>query len=209
MSDNIYKLPGFLFFTCIAEPTFKYQSKIEKEFKTTLVVDKATARQFTKEGFNKTVKQTPTEEFEAKFKTAPPYPDQEDQYSISFTAPATYKDGNPRQDWTFPKAYFKSESGEIVENSATLIGNGSEGIVGLRINTPNEKSMSTKPSLALKSVLITNLIPYEKKGAGDEWADEGVVRHDLAKDDRELPTPSSTTQHPSMNKPPVDDDLPF
>ena len=207
MANAIYKLNGFLFYSCIAEPTFKYQSKIEKEFKTTVIVDKATARQFGKEGFNKTVKAIPTDEFEDKFKVAPPFPDQDDQYAISVASPATYRDGNPRNSAFFPKAYFKSAEGEIVENSATLIGNGSEGIVGLEIKPPMAGGPSTKPSLGLKSVLITNLVPYEKKGAGAEWAEEGVVRHDLAKDDRELPKAVAAT--PTTNKPPVDDELPF
>lgn len=208
MSDNIYKIDtAHLFFTCIAEPTYKYQSKIEKEFKTTVVVDKATGRSFSKEGFNKTVKTVPTEEFEAKYKTAPPYPDQEDQYVISFSAPATYKDGNPRQDWSFPKAFFKSEAGEIVENSSVLIGNGSVGSISLTIRPPMKDMPNSKPSLALKSVLIRTLVPFEKKAAGDEWADQGVVRHDLGKDDRDLSAIGSTTTPSPAYK--ADDDLPF
>ena len=74
-----------------------------------------------------------TADFESKYKFAPPYPDQDEQYILQVTKKATYQDGNLKAEWTFPKAYFEKE-GSIVLSNATLIGNGSFGDVRLELN---------------------------------------------------------------------------
>ena len=197
MAKDLLKLENvFLAFTSIWEPTFKYESKIEKEFKTTIVLSKDQAKDFKRLKLNKTVKELDTKEFEAKYKFAPPYPDQDEQYILQVTKKATYQDGNLKAEWTFPKAYFEKE-GSIVLSNATLIGNGSFGDVRLELNY-NEKLGQT--NVSLDSVLIKRHIPYESKG--DEWASAAGVPTYV-----EAPTPAPSTSH----APPVDmgDDLPF
>lgn len=202
MANNLIKLEDVYFaFTSIAEPKNKYKSTIEKEYATTVVLSKEQSREFKKLKLNKTVKETPTDEFEAKFKFAPPYPDQEDQYTISVTKPATYQDGNSRPDWTFPKAYFVNEDGKVVEASSTLIGNGSFGNISLETRY-SEALKST--SISLNSVLIKNLVPFVKTQPGAEWADVGEV---VAKP-RSTSTVTTTSSVPSQDVE-LDDDLPF
>ena len=172
MAKDLLKLENVYFaFTSIAEPTYKYESKIEKEFKTTIVLSKEQAKDFKRLKLNKTVKEIDTKEFEAKYKFAPPFPEQEEQYFIQVSKRATYKDGNPTPAFTHPKAYFPVD-GIAVEDTKVLIGNGSFGNVSL------ETTMSTKGNqlnVSLYSVLIKSLVPYNKPKAGDEWAEEGTV----------------------------------
>ncbi|MEG1485652.1 MAG: hypothetical protein RSC28_09880, partial [Bacteroidales bacterium] len=101
MAKDLLKLENVYFaFTSIAEPTYKYESKIEKEFKTTIVLSKEQAKDFKRLKLNKTVKEIDTKEFEAKYKFAPPFPEQEEQYFIQVSKRATYKDGNPTPAFT-------------------------------------------------------------------------------------------------------------
>ena len=172
MAKDLLKLENVYFaFTSIAEPTYKYESKIEKEFKTTIVLSKEQAKDFKRLKLNKTVKEIDTKEFEAKYKFAPPFPEQEEQYFIQVSKRATYKDGNPTPAFTHPKTYFPVD-GIAVEDTKVLIGNGSFGNVSL------ETTMSTKGNqlnVSLYSVLIKSLVPYNKPKAGDEWAEEGLT----------------------------------
>ena len=172
MAKDLLKLENVYFaFTSIAEPTYKYESKIEKEFKTTIVLSKDQAKDFKRLKLNKTVKELDTKEFEAKYKFAPPFPDQDEQYFIQVSKRATYKDGNPTPEFTHPKAYF-TKNGVIVEDSKVLIGNGSLANVSLETSVSTK---STQLNVSLYSVLVKNLIPYNKPKAGDEWAEEGTV----------------------------------
>lgn len=196
--NDLLKFENVYFaFTSIAEPKYKYQSKIEKEFSTTIVFSKEQSKDFKKLKLNKTVKEVDTSEFEEKYKFAPPYPDQEEQYVIVVSKRATYKDGNPTPAFSHPKSYFVQD-GTIVENN-TLIGNGSFGNISLETNY-NEALKQT--NVNLYSVLIKNLVPYVKRSSGDEWASEGTV---VAS-----PTPVETSTVSRKHQvEQVEDDLPF
>lgn len=191
MAKELLKLEDVYFaYTCIAEPTFKFESKIEKEFKTTIIVSEDQSDDFKRLKLNKTVKEILTSEFEEKYKFPPPYPDQKRQYLISVSKRATYKDGNPTPEFTYPKAvYRKDEGSEFVDITTTPIGNGSFGDIRLEPSY-SEKARST--NVSLHSVLIKNLVPYEKKG--DEWAVTSVR--------------SASGSAPSASIP-ENDDLPF
>lgn len=165
MAKDLLKIENvYFFYTSIAEPTFKFESKIQKEFKTTFVLSKEQAKDFKKLKLNKTVKEIDTSEFKEKYKVDPPFPEQEEQFLISVSKRATYQDGNPTPDWTYPKTFF-IKNDTIVESSQTLVGNGSFGDIRLETSI-NEKAKSI--NVALHSILVKNLVPYEKKG--DEWA---------------------------------------
>lgn len=199
--NDLIKFENVYFaFTSIAEPKYKYQSKIEKEFGTTIVLSREQSKEFKKLKLNKTVKEVDTSEFEEKFKFSPPYPEQDEQYVIVVNKRATYKDGNPTPAFTHPKAYFV-ENRTVVENNSILIGNGSFGNVSLE-TTYNEALKQT--NVNLYSVLIKTLVPYAKRSSGDEWASEGEI---VAAAPVATPVVTST---PSANPPvDLDDDLPF
>ena len=212
-NKNLLKIENVYFaFTNIAEPKFKYKSDIAKEFATTIVLSKEQAKEFKKLKLNKTVKDIPTEEFEAKFKFAPPYPEQDEQYTIGVNKAATYADGNPKPDWTYPKAFFVKDS-RIVEDNDILIGNGSFGNISLE---PNFNASLNSTSVTLHSVLVKQLIEFEKPRVGDEWATEGeVVLSDVARTftSNSSSAKSSSTGEPRVNSSPSFeedlDDLPF
>lgn len=199
MAKNLLKIENVYFaFVKIDKPQKnKFDaSGLLKEFGATVVLSKEQRKQFKEQKLNKTVKEVDTADFESKYKFAPPYPDQDEQYILQVTKKATYQDGNLKAEWTFPKAYFEKE-GSIVLSNATLIGNGSFGDVRLELNY-NEKLGQT--NVSLDSVLIKRHIPYESKG--DEWASAAGVPTYV-----EAPTPTPSTSH----APPADmgDDLPF
>ena len=188
---QLLKLENVYFaYTCIAEPTFKYESKIEKEFKTTVILSREQARDFKKLKLNKTVKEVETSEFEDKYKFAAPYPDQDEQYLINVSRRATYKDGNPTPDWTHPKVVTQKDEGSpYIDITKVAIGNGSRGDIRLEPSY-NEKAKST--NISLHSLLIQELVPYESRG--DEWATSAANR------------PAQTNSNESAD---LDDDLPF
>lgn len=203
---NILKIENVYFvYTNIDKPLKdKFDtSGLTKKFNSTIILSKEQRKQFKEHKLNKTVKEIDTSEFEAKYKFAPPYPDQDEQYYIQVSKKATYKDGNLRPEFTFPKAYFEKD-GSIIESSATLIGNGSFGDVRLELSF-NETLNQT--NVSLDSVLIRDHVAYESKG--DEWASAAVrtePRAPIAND-----TPAAPPSAAQSNTAPVDleDDLPF
>lgn len=200
MAKNILKLEDVYFAYVIIDKPQKDKfdaTGLTKKFSATVFLSKAQSKEFKARKLNKTVKEIDTSDFEAKYKFAPPYPEQEEQYYIQVSKTATYKDGNLKQEWTFPKAYFKKEDA-IVESTSTAIGNGSFGDIRLELSF-NEKNNAT--SIILDSVLIKNHVPYESKG--DEWASAaGIPSYVPPKETR--PQPAVTQQSADL-----DDDLPF
>ena len=64
------------FYTCIQTPTKKFESD-ETEWKTSAVVDKATAKAWNKRFAKQKAKELDNAEFVEKYKTDVPFPDQE------------------------------------------------------------------------------------------------------------------------------------
>lgn len=186
--ENVY-----FYYTNIAQPRKKYQSQIEKEFGTTIAISKAEAKEFKKLKLNKNIKEVDTAEFEGIYKVPAPYPDQEEQYLITVTKSATYKDGNPVPEWTHPQTYLMIE-GSRVRNDATLIGNGSRGDIRLEL-----KEGINGTSVKLHSILVHDLIEVTKRG--DEWADGAVNLTPKASDSAPTAVVSPTAS--------AGDDLPF
>lgn len=153
---------GYFYFTSIAEPKFKYQSTTEKEYGLTFFMSKEDAKAFKKLGVNKTVKETDNVDFEKSYKTPPPFPNQDEQYSITVTQNVTTKTGKNLPEGLRPKTYILDELGTAVESTDTLIGNGSAGILKVLKQT-NLAIPENKPTIKLSEILVTKLIPYEKK----------------------------------------------
>lgn len=191
---NLLKIENVYFaFTNIDKPRKdKFDtSGLTQKFNATIILSKEQRKQFKDQKLNKTVKEIDTSDFEAKYKFAPPYPDQDEQYFIQVSKKATYKDGNLKQEWTFPKAFFEKD-GSIIEATSTLIGNGSFGHVRLALNF-NETLNQT--NVELDSVLIFKHVPYESKG--DEWASVATSAAPSRTEPRAVPEPD------------LDEDLPF
>lgn len=196
MAKNLLKIENVYFsYVKLSKPeknTFD-TSGLEKQFSAVIVLNKEQRKQFMSQKLNKTIKEIDTKIFEEKQKFPPPYPEQDEQYILQVTKKATYKDGNLKQEWTFPKTYFAKE-GSIIESTSTLVGNGSFGDVRLELNY-NDKLGQT--NVVLDSILVKEHVPYESKG--DEWASAAGV-----------PTFVESPSRESHEQPPQDlDDLPF
>lgn len=198
MAKNLLKIEDVYFsFVKMSKPEKNIfdTSGLEKQFSATIVLSKEQRKQFMSQKLNKTIKEIDTKDFEEKHKFKPPYPDQSEQYILQVTKKATYKDGNLKQEWTFPKVYF-SKDGSVVESTSTLVGNGSFGDVRLELNF-NDKLNQT--NVVLDSILVKDHIAYESKG--DEWATAAGIAY--------TPSANSTPQSTPTASPDLDDDLPF
>ena len=168
MAQNLIKLENvYFYYTKISEPQLdKFDpTGLQKKFGITVALTKADAKEFKKLKLNKTVKELTEQEFLDKYKAIPDAlkNDDDEYFTINVTAKATYPDGNPTPDWTWPKTYLW-ENEKPVESTKTLVGNGSRG--HLRIST--KESKSGQLNVSLHSILVYDLVPFEKRG--DEWA---------------------------------------
>lgn len=152
----------FFYFSRVAEPIQKYQTTGDenKEYVVTVVVSKDQFKTFTDSFPSKKTTPIENDEFETKYKTKPPFPNQPMQYVLKFKQRAFKKDGTPMPDSLRPKVY------QFIDNvqtdiTNTLIGNGSKGTVRYQVWTPT-KGVDPKPSVNLSNILITELVPYEK-----------------------------------------------
>ena len=201
---QLLKIEGVYFaYTNIDKPrkdTFD-TSGLTKKFNATVFLNKEQRKFFKEQKLNKTVKEIDTKDFEAKYKFAAPYPDQDEQYYIQVSKKATYKDGNLKPEFTFPRAYFVND-GSVIEGTSTLIGNGSFGDIRLELDF-NPTLNST--SVILDSVLIKEHVPYQS--SGDEWASAAGVPTYV-----ESPVKAKTTTQSAFNDTEhtdLGDDLPF
>lgn len=144
----------------IAESDFKYGSKVDKEFSIDCIVDKATAKKFKKQFPKQSVKEFDNEEFEQKYKIAPPFPDQDEQYVIKLKKPHI-REGKEMP--YRPKAFIYAEDGSslIDITVSKLASNGSKGKVRYRVTTNDFGTFSQ-----LDSVLFEHFIEYKKDGGG-------------------------------------------
>lgn len=142
----------------IAESDFKYGSKVDKEFSIDCIVDKATAKKFKKQFPKQSVKEFDNDEFEQKYKIAPPFADQDEQYVIKLKKPHI-KDGKEMP--YRPKAFIYAEDGKtLIDISVSkLASNGSKGKVRYRVTTNDFGTFSQ-----LDSVLFEHFIEYKKEG---------------------------------------------
>ena len=157
----------FFYYANIAEPKFKFGSTTEKEYGVTVFMSKQAVKDFKKLNLNKTPKEVDNADFEARYKTPVPFPDQDEQYFINVTQNVAKQNGELLSDFLRPKTYLKGADGRITLATDTLVGNGSKGT--LRYIT-RETTASPKPSLKLNAILVTDLIPYVRAGGSDDWA---------------------------------------
>jgi hypothetical protein len=140
------------FYTCIQTPTKKYESN-ETEWKTSAVVDKATAKAWNKRFAKQKAKEVDNEEFVAKYKCEVPFPDQEEQYIIKLSQNTHNADGKEMYQ---PKVYQDIGNNNVVDiTKKKLVGNGSKGKAAYGV-VENKFGTFAK----LNSICIFDLVEY-------------------------------------------------
>lgn len=142
------------------------------------------------------IKYVPKDQFEKRFKTAPPasddYINEDGEYAVlKIRKSASYKDGspiaNPPAVVGFKSLGNKSKNGFLIEGRDTLIGNGS--LVNIQIaertyNVPN--STSKGMALDLFAIQVVDLVEYKQEGVGfDDAGDIVEESHDKDFDEDE------------------------
>lgn len=162
-------LSGVLVFTCIQEPTKKYQST-EKEWKVGVVVDEDTADDWNDRYEKQPAKIVKTAEFEKIYKIKPVFPKAKKQYIITIKKDQLLANGEPVPEYYFPKVFERSAaSGKLREiTQEKLVGNGSVGTVSFE-----EWGNDYGDFARLKNVLVDDLVEYERDDnvAGSEFGD--------------------------------------
>lgn len=206
-SKEIIKIEDiYLAYTILDKPVKNKfdDSGLTREFSTTVILSKAKAKEFKALKLNKTIQEIDTSDFEAKYKFAPPYPEQEEQYLFKATNKATYKDGKLKPDWTFPRVYFE-KGGTRVENPTVKIGNGSLADIRFEANY-NEKTNAT--SISIHSVLVKEHVEYVQRG--DEWASSAteVVQRPSFQEENTQPSNHNSYEEKVPKFDIIDDDEP-
>lgn len=187
---------GVLVYTCIQQPTLKYQDKVNKEYKVSIVVDEDTADDWNDKFPKQSTKVVKTSDFKNEYKIDAPFPSEKKQYVITLKKDAQYKDGNPLPDNLKPKVFLTTgsdASGKAIMKDVTkdkLVGNGSIGVVSYETVSNDYGDFAR-----LKNVRVDSLIEYAKRGDGDD--DLGVASDDDGStgfDDTPAPTQASTEQ---------------
>lgn len=208
----------------LQDGALKYGSKTEKEYVLVAVVDKATAKAWKKMFSKNTPKEVDTEEFEAKYKIAPPFPDEDEQYVIKFKAKAQFtkemsvngpdgvvvhEEGSliPYEWNTRPKLFVKGSEGVKDVTMTILAANGSVGDVAFNINS---NDFGTFPKLT--GVLVTDLIEYESQGGGANASPFGEIEGGLNAGDgnmKQVATPQEDSEEAGDNDQQFDENILF
>lgn len=217
-------ISGVLLYTCVQQPTFKYQDKVNKEFKVSVCVSEDDADDWNDKFPKQAAKVVKTSDFEAEYKIAAPFPDERKQYVITLKRDAQYADGNPLPEKYKPKVFMKNDKGLLVDvTQEKLVGNGSIGVVSYEVRS-NDYGDFAK----LKNVRVDDLVEYVSRSAGDDElgefadatddfddADTTTAAKSNAKSDDK---PSGKAGGKSTNRPArgrstsvadLDDDIPF
>ena len=151
----------YFYYTCVAEAKQKYQTTEphEKEYLTTIVLDKKQYKEFVKIFPKKATQPVDTEDFEAKYLTAAPFPDQDEQFILKFKQKTHKANGEPMPDFLRPRV-FQINNGVQEDITTTLIGNGSKGVLRWKAF---QAEKATNPTISLDCMLVTDLVVYEQK----------------------------------------------
>ena len=151
----------YFYYTCIAEAKQKYQTTEphEKEYLTTVVLDKKQYKEFIKIFPKKATQPVDTPEFEEKYKTAAPFPEQDEQFILKFKQKTHKANGEPMPDFLRPRVYQFDAEGVQQDITSTLVGNGSRGVLRW---SAFQAEKATNPSVSLKEILVQDLVPYEQ-----------------------------------------------
>lgn len=150
-------------YVCLQKPNKDQEGNQKYELKA--VIDKATSKEFKKHFKQNKVYDIDTAEFKNVFKVDAPFPDQDEQYYVRFSMPATTEDGQPLEYGAFkrPKAYVPTGQVGVVEDitRTKLIGNGSTGDVSFYITEHKGKQFPK-----MRGILIDNLVEFAGRSGG-------------------------------------------
>jgi len=140
------------FYTCIQTPTKKFESEAT-EWKTSAVVDKKTAKEWSKKFKKQPAKEMDNEEFVAKYKCDVPFPEQEEQYIIKLSQNTHNAEG---KEMYAPKVYQDIGGNNVIDiTKKKLVGNGSKGKAAYGV-VENKFGTFAK----LNSICIFDLVEY-------------------------------------------------
>lgn len=203
-------ISGYLYYVCIQEPKFKYEST-DKEWSVTIAVDAATSKQFTAAIPKAKPKMVSTEDFQAIYKTEPPYPESPLQYMYTIKRSVLKANGEPTADEYAPRVYLEDKSGDNIYDITDThkVGNGSKGEVFYF-----EKNTQFGVFPGLDKVKLTKLVAFESNGSDfrskaktlDANADITALA-DVVSDGEVASSPS--VDKPDTETPVRDKDLPF
>lgn len=134
------------------------------EFTVEAIVSKAAAKAWDKEHVKNKAKSIDTDDFEAKYKCEPPYPEQESQYLIKFKK-AHSKNGVELPAKYRPRVFVPVEDGKPKDVTfTTLVQNGSTG----KVSFSTFQGPKTFPGefVQLDAILVEEMIELESTPAG-------------------------------------------
>lgn len=129
------------FYTKIQKPSLKYQSETEKEFTVDVLIDKPTAKAWSKVFGKQKPKELDREEFAEKFGEQYLIDGVDEYFLLKLKKPANYKDKETGQlkdipEQYRPRVFLDDGNGELEDITFTqLVGNGSKGVVQYEVNT--------------------------------------------------------------------------
>jgi hypothetical protein len=199
----IEKLKGTLLYVQVQEPTACYEKEKGKEWKSSIVVDEDTADLWNEIYTKQPAKVVKTSDFEALYKTPPPFPDAKKQYVITLRKNTLLADGKPVPDKYACKVLLKTPEGNEDITQTTLVGNGSKGMISVEHYDAKLGAVAR-----LKNILVTELVEYIKpdNAAGSEFDDDAVSTPAPAPKPAAKPVKTPAKAPPAA---PEDDDTPF
>lgn len=158
--DNAY-----FFYTKIMSPVPAFV-KTNSEFVVDCVVDKKTAKEFSKKFQKQKAKEVDNEEFLTRYKTDKlPFPEQEEQWVIKLKKNHT-KEGKVTPSKYFPRVLLATEDGNIDITYDSQIGNFSRGKASYRETTNDFGTFAE-----LSALLVEELVEYGGVGVTADFGD--------------------------------------
>lgn len=167
----------------IATPADNF-NKDGKEWVCDFVLSEKQVKEFKKKYPSKkgSIKEIPTDEFERKFKFAPPYPEQDEQNILKLKQSTTKANGQPNKQ---PKVYLNTgavKDGkpvlEDITQDSQKVGNGSLVSVSVTEYTPKGGPTAGKMTCYLSGIRVDELVEYAQEdelgvvGGGGSTPDE-------------------------------------
>jgi len=186
------------FYTCIQTPTKKFESD-DTEWKTSAVVDKATAKAWNKRFAKQKAKEMDNTEFVEKYKTDVPFPEQEEQFIIKLSQNTHNAEGKAMYQ---PKVYQDIGNNNVVDiTSKKMVGNGSKGKAAYGV-VENKFGTFAK----LNSICIHDLVEYS--GNANPFGNVVEDENDAAQREAYKPSEAKATKGKVKDAPkPLADDL--
>ena len=157
----------------------KYQSQ-DTEYSVNVIVDKTTAKEMKKLFPKNKVRDVPTEEFEAKYKFAPPYPDQDDQFVLNFKTNSHQKKNGEEipYEWSNrPKVYVPDGEGKVKDVTRELrVANGSGGVVAFTITETDFGTIHHLTGILVKDLI--ELPEYKRQTPFGEETDSAENQYE-------------------------------